>query len=88
MRDPTGGELLTSGEKTHPTGGPLGTIIGFVGFAVIVVVFVGTFVGLEELLQLVVPQWALFPLTVLSLAVLVVVAFASVIRTAEWWRTR
>jgi hypothetical protein len=88
MRDPGGGGWITSGDKTLPVGGPLGTILGFAGFVVISVIFIGSFIGLERFLQLIVPQWLLFPLTVLALGVLIIAAFAGIIRAAEWRRTR
>lgn len=82
-RDPLGGQSLTSGGGYDLTGGPFGYLKALALFVVVVVALVGTVWGLEGVLRAFVPTWAVLPLVIVAVAILVVTGLSVVLRANE-----
>jgi divalent metal cation (Fe/Co/Zn/Cd) transporter len=81
-RDPLGGQSIGSGGYDL-TGGPFGYLKALALFVAVVVALVGTVWGLEGVLNAFVPAWAVLPLVIVAVAILVVAGLSVVLRANE-----
>lgn len=78
-RDPRSGSVITSGDGFDWTGGPLGTLLGIAGLAVVLAFFV----GLTRAVTAVLPAGLVVPAVIVLIAVLGVGGLWGVLELSE-----
>lgn len=82
-RDPQGGSIITSGDGFDWRGGPIGAILGVIGFAVVTAFLIGITAGFSAIL----PEWLVLPAIIVSLLV-IGIAGLWIVPKFNAWRKR
>ena len=83
-----GREFVSDNGYDLTTGGPLATIGGIVLFVAVFAALVAVVGTLDAVFSAFAPGWAVLPLVLGALTILVVAALASFVRFREWLRYR
>lgn len=81
VRDPQGGSIITSGDGFDWRGGPIGAILGVIGFVVVTAFLI----GIAAIVSAILPQWLVIPAVLVSVFGIGVAGLWIVPKIVAWW---